>query len=101
MANKKSGKENEPIIEWTNVIHEMGKKERELNKKLSPSKSQIRCIVDYARAILEKANYMELVSSLGHEGEFSFERAQQIMNCQKEQMEHDIKSLLTYLSPIE
>lgn len=98
MAKKKS---NSDTTDWMRAISDMGKKEREISNILSPNKGEIRYIVDYAKSILEKAINIEMASSLGHEKVIDFEKSQQIIDWQKEQLERDIKYLQLMLSSEE
>lgn len=96
MAKKKSVADQ--INKWSNVINDSFERQREIDQKLSPSKSEIRYLVDYARVILEKATRIETVSALAHENVITFEKAQSVIDWQKQQLERDIKHLQMYLT---
>lgn len=86
-------KKKDTTIEWMDTINKMGERQREIDNKLSPNKLEIRYIVDYARAIAEKATRIEMASGLAHEKVLTFEMAQQIIDVQNEQLLKNIKHL--------
>jgi len=85
------------IERWSKGLDEMFERQREIDRKLSPSKSEINYVTSFARAIMEKANYIQFTSALAHEKVIEFEKAQQIIDWQKEQIKQDIRHLQCYL----
>lgn len=85
--------------EWIDTIGEIGERRRKENNKLTPSKGQIRYLVDYAKIFLEKANYIEFIFMLAHEEVISFEKAQEMIDWQREQIKMSLESFQYYLYP--
>jgi len=90
-------KKNNDVLEWSKVITENWDRQREIDNTLSPTKGEIRYIVDYAKSILEKATRIDTVSNLAHEDVLSFEKGQQIIDWQVKQLIKDIKHLTIML----
>ncbi|KNF06956.1 hypothetical protein CLPU_49c00040 [Gottschalkia purinilytica] len=82
---------------WIEAIDEISERNREIDNKLSPNKTEVRYITDFAKAILENANHIEVASSLAHEETIDFEDAQEIIDYQKEQINRCIERLQNYL----
>jgi hypothetical protein len=91
-------KKDTTFQDWSKVITEMGERDKEIDNMLTPSKGEIRYIIDNARSILEKATHIEMACLLAHEKVITFEQAQKIMDWQKEQLQRDIKHIQMYLN---
>lgn len=85
------------IEKWSKGIDAMFERQKEIDNKLSPSKGEMQYVMGFARAIAEKANYIQFTSAMAHEGIIAFEEAQKIIDWQKEQLKQDMKYLQRYL----
>ncbi|MGG3987431.1 hypothetical protein [Bacillus smithii] len=85
------------IEKWAETVDRMFKRQREIDQKLSPSKSEIKYIKSYTHSLMEKVDYIEFTSVLAHEGKIDFDMAQKIMNWQKQQIKKDVEYFKLYL----
>lgn len=81
----------------TDFVERILKNEREEDKRLSPSRSQVKYLVNYTEQIHELAKRIEVLSNLAHEGIISFEEAQKQLHWPTIQLKKNIQYVYSIL----